>query len=112
MGGVAIAAGGKPEDGAAVAWVARDGSDPAGAPLARRPHRTAHDELQLTTTKGDASDVAIAWAGDGWLVAWVDSRDGNGEVYASKVDRDLKPDGARGAHHEGAPATRGTSRSP
>jgi len=33
--------------------------------------------------------VTIAWAGDGWLVAWVDARDGNGEVYAAKVSREL-----------------------
>jgi hypothetical protein len=31
----------------------------------------------------------MAWTGDGSLIAWVDARDGNGEVYASKVDRDL-----------------------
>jgi hypothetical protein len=34
--------------------------------------------------------VAIAWVGDGWIIAWVDGRDGNGEVYATKVDRDLR----------------------
>ncbi|MGD0053680.1 MAG: hypothetical protein ABSD03_17885, partial [Vulcanimicrobiaceae bacterium] len=57
------------------------------AHLDRRGHR--NNEVQLTTAKGDASSVAIAWADDGWLVAWVDGRDGNGEVYAAKVDRDL-----------------------
>src|SRR5205807_2678156 len=45
--------------------------------------------VQLTSAKGDASDVAIAWAGDGWVVAWVDARDGNGEVYATKLDTRL-----------------------
>jgi hypothetical protein len=50
-------------------------------------HRTK--ETQLTTAKGDASDVALAWVGDGYMVAWVDWRDGNGEVYAAKVDADL-----------------------
>lgn len=89
-GGVAIAAAGKLEDGAAVAWVGRDGGDAQVhvARLDKRGHRA--NEVQLTTAKGDASDVAIAWAGDGWLVAWVDTRDGNGEVYATKVDRDLQ----------------------
>jgi hypothetical protein len=89
VGGVAIAAGGQPEDGALVAWVARDDGDPQVhlAHVDRKGKRT--NEVQLTTTKGDASDVAIAWAGDGWMVAWVDTRDGNGEVYATKVDRDL-----------------------
>ncbi len=41
----------------------------------------------------EASDVAIAWSGadsvEGWIVSWVDTRDGNAEVYAAKLDRDL-----------------------
>jgi hypothetical protein len=89
-GGVAVAAAGKPEDGAAVAWVGRDAGDAQVhvARLDQRGHRAS--EVQLTTAKGDASDVAIAWTGDGWLVAWVDARDGNGEVYTTKIDRDLR----------------------
>ena len=89
VGGIAIAPGGSAEDGALVAWVASDDGDPQVhlAHVDRRGKRT--NEVQLTTAKGDASDVAVAWAGDGWLVAWVDARDGNGEVYATKVDRDL-----------------------
>jgi hypothetical protein len=89
VGGVAIAAGGRPEDGAVVAYVARDDGDPQVhlGHVDRKGRRT--NEIQLTTTKGEASDLAVAWAGDGWMVAWVDMRDGNGEVYATKVDRDL-----------------------
>lgn len=85
VGGVAVAAAEKPEDGAAVAWVARENGDPEVhvTRIDRKGKRT--NDVQLTTTKGDASDVAIAWAGDGWVVAWVDGRDGNGEVYATKV---------------------------
>jgi hypothetical protein len=90
VGGIAIAAGGRPADGALVAWVARDAGDPQVHlshvdGLGRRTN-----EVQLTTSRGDASDVAAAWADDGWLVAWVDGRDGNGEVYATKVNHDLK----------------------
>jgi len=90
VGGVAIAPGGKVDDGVAVAWVARDDGDPQVhvMHLDKLGHRVS--EVQLTTSKGDASDVAIAWAGDGWIVAWVDARDGNGEVYVTKVDRDLQ----------------------
>jgi hypothetical protein len=90
VGGLAVSAGAKPEDGAAIAWVARDSGDPQVhiAHVDARGHRTS--EVQLTTDKGDASDVALAWAGDGWLVAWVDTRGGNGDVYATKVDRDLQ----------------------
>jgi hypothetical protein len=90
VGGVAVAAGGGAEDGALVAWVAREGGDPE-VDVARldATGRTVH-EARLTHAKGDASDVAVTWAGDGWVVAWVDTRDGEGEVYATKVDRDLK----------------------
>ncbi len=89
VGGVAMAPAGRVEDGAAIAWVGQDAGDLQVhvAHLDRRGRR--NNEIQLTTAKGDASSVAIAWAGDGWIVAWVDARDGNGEVYASKVDRDL-----------------------
>ena len=52
-----------------------------------RGHRVK--EVQLTTARGDAGDDAIAPVDGGWIVAWVDWRDGNGEVYAAKVDRDL-----------------------
>ena len=91
IGGVALVPGGAPQDGVAVAWVtARDDPDRQVhvAHLDRAGRRTK--EVELTThAKGDVGSVAMAWAGDGWLVAWVDGRDGNGEVYATKIDRDL-----------------------
>jgi hypothetical protein len=88
-GGVALAPAEKPEDGAAVAWVAREDGDPQVhiARIDRRGRRTNH--VQLTTAKGDASFVTLTWVGNGWVVAWVDGRDGNGEVYATKVALDL-----------------------
>jgi hypothetical protein len=91
IGGAALVPGGAPEDGVAVAWVtARDDPDRQVhvAHLDRAGRRTK--EIELTTrARGEVSSVAMAWAGDGWLVAWVDGRDGNGEVYATKIDRDL-----------------------
>jgi hypothetical protein len=91
IGGVALAPGVAPQDGVAVAWVtARNDPDRQVhvAHLDRLGRRTK--EIELTTrAKGDVSSVAMAWAGDGWLVAWVDGRDGNGEVYATKIDREL-----------------------
>jgi hypothetical protein len=39
--------------------------------------------------KGEASDVSITSVDDGYVVAWVDTRDGNGEVYAAKLRSDL-----------------------
>ena len=90
VGGVAMAAGGSPDDGVAIAWVARDDGHQQVhvGHLDRRGKRTG--EVQLSNSKGDASDLAIAWAADGWLVAWADSRDGNGEVYSAKIDHDLQ----------------------
>ncbi len=43
----------------------------------------------------EAAYVAAAYAGgggdgnDGWVVAWTDTRDGNAEIYAAKLDRSL-----------------------
>ena len=89
VGRVAMAAATEPQDGAAAAWVAHHdiGAQVHVEHLDGHGHRIK--EVQLTTAKGDANSVAIAWAGDGWLVAWVDWRDGNGEVYAAKIDRNL-----------------------
>jgi len=88
VGGVAIATTDRPEDGAAVAWVARDAGDPqVHVTRVDRRGKVTRD-VQLTSAKGDAMDVAIAWAGEEWIVAWVDTRDGNGEVYAATLDRD------------------------
>ena len=89
VGGVAIAPAEKPEDGGAVVWVARDNGDPEVHVTKIDKRGKKGNDLQLTTIKGDASDVAIAWAGGGWVVAWVDGRDGNGEVYATRVTPEL-----------------------
>jgi len=90
VGGLAIAGAGKPEDGGAVAWVAREGGDPEVhvTRIDARGHRT--NDITLTSAKGDATDVALAWVGNAWIVGWVDFRNGNGEVYTTKVTPDLK----------------------
>ena len=89
LGGVAIAASGAPEDGAAVAWTARDGASTQVHVTKLNAKGKRTNEVQLTSSKGGVADVTIAWAGAGWLVAWVDARDGNGEVYAARLDKDL-----------------------
>ncbi len=89
-GGVAIAPGATDDDGGAVAWVARDNGDPEVHVTRIDKHGRKTSDVQLTTTKGDASDVTITWANSGWIVAWVDGRDGNGEVYATKLGPDLR----------------------
>ena len=88
-GGVAIAPAGQPDDGGALAWVSRESGDAEVhvTRLDKRGRRIA--DVQLTTAKGDAGDVTITWANGGWIVAWVDWRDGNGEVYAVRIGMDL-----------------------
>jgi hypothetical protein len=88
-GGLAIAPAARPDDGAAIAWVKRDGGDPQVhlAHVDRRGRRVK--EVQLTSAKGDANSVSIVAVDGGWLVAWVDGRDGGGQVYAARVDSKL-----------------------
>ncbi len=107
-GGVAIATTDREADGSAIAWVGRDAGDPQVHVARMDPRGKLLRDVQLTTAKGDASDVAIAWTGNGegakgaWIVAWVDARDGNGEVYATTLDRDGRTIG-RGQRITNAP---------
>ncbi len=102
VGGVSVASTGRPEDGAAVAWVARDAGDPQVHVTRVDAHGKVLRDAQITSARGDAGDVAIAWTGQQWIVAWVDSRDRNGEVYAATLDRDGRSVG-RGQRITNAP---------
>jgi hypothetical protein len=103
-GGVALAAapareGKKTET--ALAWVARERGEPQvfvttvgpdGEKLAQKGVTTVHRKKGKVTS--EAADVAIAYAGgegggDGWITAWVDTRDGNAEIYVARLDRAL-----------------------
>jgi hypothetical protein len=105
VGGVAVAAAtadtGKPQN-SAVAYVARDGSEPQVVVAKVGPTGEKLAQKVVTTVsrrpkkKGDgpseASDVAIAHVGgdaDSWITAWVDTRDGDAEIYVAKLDRHL-----------------------
>ncbi|WP_437634533.1 hypothetical protein [Sorangium sp. So ce854] len=109
IGGVAIAAappapadakgkGGAAQGESVLAWVARERGetqvyvtklDAAGAKVAQKKLTTAPRKKQGGVAS-EASDVAIAYDGaGGFIVAWVDTRDGNAEVYAARVDRAL-----------------------
>lgn len=101
-GGVAIAASQGDKKEIAIAWVAREKGesqvyvtkvDEAGKKLAQKKVSVIARPAKKEGAPSEASDVSIAWAGgeggDGWIVTWIDTRDGNAEVYAAKVDRDL-----------------------
>jgi hypothetical protein len=107
IGGVALAAAPgrdpkKPET--ALAWVGRVRGEPQVFVTKLGPDGEKLGEKAVTTLSrkpkkkfgvmSEASDVAIAWAGegggaDGFITAWSDSRDGNAEIYVSRVDRAL-----------------------
>jgi hypothetical protein len=88
LGGVALS-GSSTKKEILAAWAGLDGGQPqvfltlvdsAGKKLSQR---------MLTHKTGDLSDVALAAAGADYLVAWIDERSGDPEVYATKVNRTL-----------------------
>ncbi len=99
IGGVALApVAADKQSETAVAWVAREkgeshvfvtkvGAD--GTKLAQKGV-TVISRKKGKGPMSEASDVAIAPDGSGgWVVAWVDTRDGNAEIYVAKVDKSL-----------------------
>jgi len=103
-GGVAMAAieiekGGEKKPETTIAWVARDKGEPqvyvtkvdaAGNKLAQKGLTVINRKKAKGGVTSEVSDVAIAADGnDGWVVAWVDTRDGNSEIYVARVDRSL-----------------------
>lgn len=102
IGGVALAPapakdGKKPET--ALAWVARVRGEPQVflTKLGPEGEKLAEKGVTIISRKRkglpptEASDVAVAYnpENDGWITAWVDTRDGNAEIYVAKVDRSL-----------------------
>ncbi len=107
IGGVALARTPTFEE-AAMAWVSREkgetqvqlaklGSD--GTKVAQKSLTDVKRKAAKGNVPSEASDVAITYApatdprggaDDGWIAAWVDTRDGNAEVYAARVDRSLR----------------------
>lgn len=90
--GVAIAPDAQRQQ-ACVAWVARDNGDPELFLTRVDADGKRVAQQMLTRARGDVTDVALAPVDDGWLVLWVDTRDGNGEVYAARVDASLRRKG-------------------
>lgn len=88
-GGISVARGGSAEDGAAVAWVAKDGGaeELHVARIDARGRRAKH--VQVTASHAEARSANIVWADGGWLVGWIDSRAGNGEVFVTKINTEL-----------------------
>lgn len=79
--------------GACIAWVARDNGDPEVFLTLVDAEGKRVAQQMLTRARGDILDVALAPVDGGWIVTWVDMRDGNGEVYAARVDASLRRKG-------------------
>jgi hypothetical protein len=101
LGGLAIAAT-EQQDDAAVAWVALEDGEPHVTVARIDAQGKKGRELRVTPDATSASNVALAWAGDGWLVAWSESHDGNGDVVVTKVDRNLRHTGREERVRHGA----------
>ncbi len=88
LGGIALSSSPQQKDTLA-AWAGLDGGQPqvfltlvdkTGKKLSQR---------MLTHKTGDLSDVALAADGADYLVAWVDERSGDPELYATRVNHAL-----------------------
>lgn len=71
------------------AWTGVDMGQPQVFLTLVGPDGARRSQRMLTRKSGDASDVATAPVQNGWLVAWVDERDKDPELYATRVDGKL-----------------------
>jgi hypothetical protein len=87
LGGVAFAHGDRE---ALLAWAALDNGQPqVFLTMVGEDGRRLRQKM-LTRSPGEVSDVDVTSVGGEFLVAWVDERHGDPEVYATKVDRLLR----------------------
>lgn len=88
LGGIALAPG-APNGDLFAAWTGVDFGQPQVFLTLVGPDGARHSQRMLTRKSGDASDVAVTAVPKGWIVAWIDERDGDPELYASRVDEKL-----------------------
>lgn len=91
FGGVAVAAGDPGRGDALVVWSAVDNKQPQVFATLVGTDGKKKIQKMLTHTKGGVSEVAVAFVGDGWFVAWIDERSGTSQIYVTKVDYKLQP---------------------
>lgn len=89
-GGVALAASSGSPAEALLVWTAIDFKVPQVFATVVDEKGKKLRQRMLTRAPGEKADVATAGLGDGWLVAWVDERSGDPEVYAARVGRVLQ----------------------
>jgi hypothetical protein len=71
-------------------WTGFDKGDPQVFLTFVGPDGKRGQQRMLTRKSGEASDVAGLTVDGGYLVAWVDERSGDAEIYATRVSRTLE----------------------
>ncbi|HEY3235559.1 MAG TPA: hypothetical protein VGJ84_12650, partial [Polyangiaceae bacterium] len=90
LGGVSVSASDSPPDEFLVGWSAPDQGQ-AQAFVTLVDARGKRRGQRLVSRGGrNVSDVAAAPAVNGWLLGWIDERDGDPEVYVQKLTRSLQ----------------------
>jgi hypothetical protein len=90
LGGVALAAGAAQHGESLLVWTALDNGVPQVFATVVGADGKKLRQKMLTRSRGEKSDVAVASVGDGWVVAWVDERHADPELYAAKLNRFLQ----------------------
>lgn len=90
LGGVALSPGAPEHREALLVWTALDNGQPQVFTTIVDADGKKRLQRMLTRSKGEVSDVAATFVGDGWIVAWVDERHADPEVYVTKVNRMLQ----------------------
>jgi len=90
IGGVSLAAGAAGQGDAGLAWVGKDAG--IGQVFVTRLSRAGEKQAQrmVTRSKEGCSDVSLVRHKDGFIIAYVDSRDHTPGIYAVKVGKDLQ----------------------
>jgi hypothetical protein len=88
LGGIALSPG-APGGDLLAAWTGVDFGQPQVFLTLVGPDGARRSQRMLTRKSGDASDVAATPVGKGWVVAWVDERDRDPELYVTRVDEKL-----------------------
>jgi hypothetical protein len=89
LGGIALAPG-APGTPLLAAWTGLDSGQPQVFLSLVGPDGARRSQRMLTHDKGgDVSDVAAIPVAKGWLLAWIDERDHDPELYATRVDEKL-----------------------
>jgi hypothetical protein len=93
LGGVSIRAGVGDVKEALVAWTALDNKVPQVFVTVVDASGKKLRQRMVTRAPGEKTDVALSAIGDGWMLAWIDERGGDPEVYAVRLNKFLQSAG-------------------